>query len=343
MNLTKQASDPVDFIWPVPSSGFRWIKAEILQRSQDTLGLRKEKWYLVAIGLDHRGEVPSANVYRPLESHTGLFRTFAETEISKKAILGFANQYGALGGDCLVEVSLKSDARDSILKYGNWTYGNFRLGDRLARAAGNIPEGTRFEGVGGPEPTRLSLNGEPFQEWVSEILTMREMLWLWEALQQKRVSDLGDVIKWEVIRSTPRAYYQHKRSAGDVYSSGETKKSWIGHDPSLWPLLKPDDVVTSGWFYLQQIIDAKLVKHLSSTRLLWDRQKTLRLTIVPDSLISALWLQFARAIDRDRSYRTCEHCGKWIEVGAEARADAKYCSNACRQKAYWRRRNDSSV
>jgi hypothetical protein len=295
----------------------------------------KEGWFLVALGSDDGR--PSAKVYLPLQSYTGLFRTFAETKISRKSILEFANKYGALGGDIGREVALKN-----LAVKGRWTYGRWDVEDRRARATSKVPEVTTFRGmtfdrVTPERETPVAVAGEPLEVWASEISTMHAMLWLWEAVKQNQISDLRRVIRWQRSNGV---YYQRKLSAYEIgFSPLRVFQQWIANadNPELLQLMKPGDVVTPGWHYLQRIINYKLRKHLSFSRLLWDRQNSLRLTIVPGSLISALWLQFARAVDGNRSYRTCENCRRWFEVGAETRADAKYCSNSCRQKAYRRR------
>jgi hypothetical protein len=84
--------------------------------------------------------------------------------------------------------------------------------------------------------------------------------------------------------------------------------------------------------------------HGAVPELSWDRthtalQETLR--IVPQSLVSALWIQLAKAIEGDRKYRECDVCGTWFEVSGDRRADARFCSNACRFKAYRQRQDEA--
>jgi hypothetical protein len=293
----------------------------------------------VAIGQNQRS---GPSIYQPLESHKGLFRTFAGTEISKKGILAFANQYGPLGG-CKDSIEVSPQKRidpGHIFGFGEWAHA-----ERRVRATGNPPG---FIGLGGTPVktgTRAVVYGEPFAKWASEISSMHEMLWLWEALQHKQISLLRQVIKWD---GSVGVYYEPEHSPqrkGSVYPSRGLWKEWIlGLDnPELRHVVESGDVLTPGWYYLQRIMNQKMSRNRSFSALLWDRENSLRLTIMPANLISALWLQFARAVDRDRSYRACEHCRRWIEVGADSRADAKYCSNSCRQKAYRHRRTSDSV
>jgi hypothetical protein len=52
---------------------------------------------------------------------------------------------------------------------------------------------------------------------------------------------------------------------------------------------------------------------LTTTRLLFDRNDMdLRLHIVPESLLAAMWLQCARALTENPQFKRCEHFGKWF-------------------------------
>jgi hypothetical protein len=64
----------------------------------------------------------------------------------------------------------------------------------------------------------------------------------------------------------------------------------------------------------------------------------LNLVVEPVDLLSALWLQFARAVDGNRTYKRCERvgCSEWFELTPSvSRSDRQYCSDSCKAKA-WR-------
>jgi hypothetical protein len=64
-----------------------------------------------------------------------------------------------------------------------------------------------------------------------------------------------------------------------------------------------------------------------------------RLCIRPPTLVNALWAQLILAIDGKQNLRTCVQCRKWFTVEAgQGRSDKKYCSDACRMRAYRKRR-----
>jgi hypothetical protein len=95
--------------------------------------------------------------------------------------------------------------------------------------------------------------------------------------------------------------------------------------------------VQPAWHLLQCELNARLAEHPATPYVVWNQDRSeLRVRLKPISLISALWLQFAFAVGENYSYRTCAACGRWFQVGpgGSMRADAKYCSNACRQRKY---------
>ena len=63
--------------------------------------------------------------------------------------------------------------------------------------------------------------------------------------------------------------------------------------------------------------------------------------VVPESLIAAIWVQLALAIEGNREYRQCDQCRRWFEVAAEKREDARFCGDPCRFKAYRARQKEA--
>jgi len=58
-----------------------------------------------------------------------------------------------------------------------------------------------------------------------------------------------------------------------------------------------------------------------------------RIKIVPWSLRSALWIQFATATAANARLKACEQCGKWFQhgTGTGRRKTARFCADACRK------------
>ena len=148
----------------------------------------------------------------------------------------------------------------------------------------------------------------------------------------KRINDSGSMQLYnEIIKEEFIQYHEE-------YLNGEMERNI---HPELLKLFTPGNPMMPGYYYLQRVVNRQLMTHSTTPRLLWDTERRLQLFITPSSLIGALWLQFATAIEGDRKYRTCDHCHNWFEKGAKVRADAKFCSSNCRQKAY--RRNQAEA
>jgi hypothetical protein len=98
---------------------------------------------------------------------------------------------------------------------------------------------------------------------------------------------------------------------------------------------EPGDIISPARLLIQRWINEKLMKH-ASPRLLWNTDTGKQvIRIVPKNLLGAMWLQFARAMAGEASYRQCRACGKWITISTEEHGHRKhrvFCSAACRQR-----------
>jgi len=64
-----------------------------------------------------------------------------------------------------------------------------------------------------------------------------------------------------------------------------------------------------------------------------------RLCIKPRDLISAMYTQPALAVDGGVNLRCCVECRRWFALDAgRGRSDKEYCSDACRMRAYRKRK-----
>jgi hypothetical protein len=102
------------------------------------------------------------------------------------------------------------------------------------------------------------------------------------------------------------------------------------------------DLVKPALHYVQSTVNRQL-EGRASPRLLWNaNRERLGLYLVPESLIGALWLQFARAVERDSQFRQCAECSIWFELApGTARTDKVYCTTPCRAKAYRKRQAEA--
>jgi len=232
--------------------------------------------------------------YWPLRDCTGLFRTFSQVLPTPQGVLEFADEFGQLGGRC----------REDVID----------------------PSPSKLPSEG--QPASL-LKGESLLTWVKEILPMRALVCLWDAARKAETSTLAKWIRWQDGGVIYDLQVDEFRAAGMLAASD--------YHPQSLARFAPGDVVQPAWHLLQVELNSHLREHSAMPQLVWDqRQSELRVCLIPTSLISALWVQFAFAVGENHSYRTCASCGKWFQVGpgGDMRADAKYCSNACRQRKF---------
>jgi hypothetical protein len=325
-------ADLTAFNWRVPQPGFEWIDADSVNGEHNS--------YLVV-----RAEPPRVVTYLPTNplDETALFRIFGDMPPTREGVLDFASKYGLLGSD-----PKHHNPPTVIVSRPGLDAGSFW-----------------------PVP------GERLDDWAVEHHAMRETISLWDAIKGKPDGNytyyagkekeqptpatyLSSVINWS---GSAAASYSRPRPEKDRF--GELHRIWRSNkadltdklapfasrfqivseaQPELFERFTPGDLRLPGQYALQKIINEKLRVHRSGTKLLWDwtrRNPDLRMQLVPTSLIGALWLQLAAAIDGDRDYRRCEACKKWFEVSAENRIDAKFCQQSCRFRAYRQRKQQA--
>jgi hypothetical protein len=246
--------------------------------------------------------------YQPLAAFPGLFRVFADTEPSREGVKAFADRFGPLGGDLSEQIPLYNQPN-----------------------AKGVPLGT----------------GEPLAAWSNEILMMRFAIAIWEAARNGDVGRLERVIFWTEDGSGVQILSHPELAKGQLPEApARVERAWIAGtrlDDEMLGRFVRGDLVKPALHYVQSTINAKL-EGRASPRLLWDvNRERLGLYIVPAGLIGALWLQFARAVERDSKFRQCAECGIWFELApGTARADKLYCSTPCRIKAYRKRQAEAA-
>jgi hypothetical protein len=245
--------------------------------------------------------------YVPLAAFPGLFRMLADTEPSRDGIKAFADRFGPLGGDIAERILLCDPPNTKSVMLGT---------------------------------------GEPLAAWSDEILTMRYAIDIWGAARTGDVARLERVIHWKPDGSGVEIAGHPDVPRGQLPEAPAwVERTTIAHTDFGDGVLErfvPGDLVQPALHYLQSKINEKL-EGRASPRLLWDADRErLGLYIMPTGLVGALWLQFARAVERDSRFRRCAECGLWFELApGTARADKLYCSTPCRTKAYRKRQAEA--
>jgi hypothetical protein len=174
---------------------------------------------------------------------------------------------------------------------------------------------------------------------------MRHAVALWDMAREGNIEGLSQHIHWEGreavkyrSRPSPAPGESPKHLPQRTYILLASKHL----HPERLERFRPGDVIEPAGYLVQQLVNEHLQGRVSP-RLLWDAHDgRLRLYDVPHGLIGALWLQFARAIDGKRTYRRCRECPRWFELTpAIARTNKRFCSDACRFKAYRQRQDEA--
>jgi hypothetical protein len=231
-------------------------------------------------------------------SERPLFKRFASVHTTEEGILEFANQFGFLGGFCLKTV-LEPDAKES----------------------------NRY----------WDAPGERFEDWVKHIGLMKHaVVDLWENIRDGYAARTAKFIRWEKTIDGNRVHYVAPEIPGWKRSSFLILDQ--RHD--IFSQVRHGDTLRPAWLALLQIVNVELARHLCAAQLSDDTTSErfgATFAVYPEGLLGALWLQFARAIADNPEYRRCEDCGYDFEITGDKRADARYCSPACRLRAHRKR------
>lgn len=181
--------------------------------------------------------------------------------------------------------------------------------------------------------------GERWTFWRAEITAMREAVALWNLVRAKKknTAELSRFFRWEGDHHDHLVYRDPERPGRyRILTSPQV-------EPELLAQCRKGDGVWPATVYVQWLINEHLVDRVSP-RLLRDlKARRLGLYFVPRTLLGAMWLQLARAVDGNKEYRRCQRdgCEKLFEVsldGTGSRADRRYCLGACRAWVYRHRK-----
>ena len=250
--------------------------------------------------------------YRPFsQGHAPLFLQFSELKLTEDAILAFANQYGFLGAPVTQHFH----------------------GERLSVTNLSAPPGELFDAKLVSDQTRKTLAGY--------------------GLDRSRRHAWVDHIRWmaAIRRAVGRCSVGESLWEGPVLTLGISKVRVVPTDPARpMPSGPPttEQRAMEGPFIanrLSRVLSEVAVPHVEWVPRGPDDGR-FRLLFRPTSLIGCLWLQAATTLSEQKGFRQClgAGCAKVIELSLDRegkRADAQFCSTACRSRDYRRRRKEA--
>jgi endogenous inhibitor of DNA gyrase (YacG/DUF329 family) len=217
-------------------------------------------------------------------------------------------------GDLFLDFAATPATEDGILAFAN--------------KRGLLGESVSVVWPKGPVGKDLHLGfAETREFWMRSIPDMHRAVNLWRMVNTLDTAGLAQLLKWVEKGGRARWGYWEDHPGVGFFSQAVLPAKGIPNEPG--------DIVTPARLLVQRWINERLSKH-TSPLLLWNTDTgTQVIRIAPKNLLGAMWLQFARAVAGEASYRPCKACGKWITISTENhgyRKNREFCSAACRQK-----------
>lgn len=255
---------------------------------------------------------PSDDSYQPLRDEEGLFERFARLHDDAEEFIAFARAYGDLDYSADVLVAPISES--------------------------------------GPNPL-----GRPLEEWRAHRQILGFAVGLWDAVREDRaqglmgrelvVADVPELAREkdgseqgpqrvEAMVLAPLGVAVHQLWLSKPHDAAVEKYHESVGVPYQRPIaylerrnISPKAVARAALAQLVSTYCADLSVAMAVTT---RPGAPLRMTFQVDSLIAAMWLQLALAIDGEREYRPCPVCGRWWDA-TKARSDKLTCSDRCRK------------
>jgi hypothetical protein len=156
-------------------------------------------------------------------------------------------------------------------------------------------------------------HGETLRFWKSEIQRLRFAVDLWEAYLTGDRSNLVE----------PMAKLASNRSR-------------FGLRPGFHP--DDSDVAVEAIHAIEELVDQNLAQRVRTRFLSQEDRPIPKVILEPQSLLGALWLQFAATVDARKTFTSCQRCGAPFEISRDPRTgkrrDARFCSDRCRVGYY---------
>ena|ERR1700683_2469930 len=254
--------------------------------------------------VERREGNPLYRQFHPIVDSPTLYREFAHLDDTEEAYLAFANRYGWLG-------------IQSMLVREQGTYASFR-----------------------------QTSGEPFHQWRIARIKMRRVTDVLDAIQAR---DSAAIQRWFTFLPGRVLYHRKDDGLGEQMSVVSAPENDIRKHIWDWASAAPDGERPfrfAAGYAQQEINDAMSNSDgdaaATFARVVLDGDRdVMSLRMVPGNLLAAMWLQCARVLTLNPTFKDCEYCGKWFELSPDARRkQSKYCSGRCKVAAY-RKRNSN--
>ncbi len=179
------------------------------------------------------------------------------------------------------------------------------------------PLGARPHRVLLDEPDKTEYQGELLETWEANIWWMNRAVQIWDAINgrpRKRKLLLSLLNERDFERAANLHIY-------DLKPSGPSERESVTRDP-----------LAHARFILSHLVD----RSIHEVPLAFGPD--LHVSIGPQSLRDALWLQLATSIEGKKAYGRCEWCNQWFLIPPKASDRKRFCKDSCRVMASQHRR-----
>ena len=310
MNASAQKFE-LSLTWQKPSIGYEWEICSIC----DPWGNISDKSELEQIyeeipegpyltELDYSQSLIS---WKPFEQ-PALFAQFADLKPEQDALLQWANQHGRL---------IDVDSKDAVFILTK----HFTI-DNLLRPLRDNP----YHKKGGQFYRRVK--ADPWIFWYKEQRELGFTTMLWEMLS-KRDPRLNGIIMWAHEGQRIYVYKIKKELLDEIdFEKFRTDEDYLleyttsrvllldiyarkREDAWLVRYCRFPDVMNAASVYIQSTINNKLSEYPLQVKFQMDEDGLLRKTLMPTSLLSAMWYQLYLAAIGEIKLRRCAICGRW--------------------------------
>jgi hypothetical protein len=185
-----------------------------------------------------------------------------------------------------------------------------------------------------PGATEPRIYGESLVDWYAEIEALREQVDVWDLVRHRDLQELARRVRWRDNLPPPG-----EERLVTVYPGSypvDPRSERLGGERDAFD---PADIIGPALASIQVNVNQHLSDRVAPRLLSIPRLGEMRVFLVPNDLLGALWLQFALALAGEKDHQQCARCGTWFEISPErSRPDRVFCSTACRSKAYRRRK-----
>jgi hypothetical protein len=298
--------DEGEFFWYVQPGTYTWgpgpVFADDHKYAPDSIPPA------LGVGFLPVPEVRPLRCYAPLREHTGLFRTFAETEPNEEGAKDFADRFGLLSAAPLNRESLRKP---------------------------------RISATGKVVVIALAPHAERMELWRGQIVAMRHAVAVWQRLGAGEHAKLARHVSWErdaaglrsvVFDTHPDLPPGAEPPAPDLrlreaVADREHGAEWLAR-------LTPEEPALPAALWLGGLINRRLAGKVTAGFTV-DTSGGLSLAFRPENLLQAMWLQFGLAVAGHKNYRRCSVCQDWFELSPElARTNRRFCRSACKNRGF---------